>query len=264
MSEMEQEDVTEASEDGEDQQGGDLGGLSIEEQASLAGWKPDHPGGKSAEEFLARNSEHKGLMRKENERLYTEIGEMKGTITAMAKHLELAQQRAHEQGYKRAIEERKAQMRQAVEDADREAFDKAATDIERLEKQRDETRPEPIHKEEKANPLLQEIAKHQEAHPEIFETHAQTQEWMAELYHQGKDRGKSFEEARAIADKMIVRKYGLQRSMPGPSDGDSSASGAVSSFKQLPKEAQLAYEKFAKEIPGYTKEDYLATYNTQF
>jgi len=229
---------------------------SIEEQASLVGWNPDGP--KSAEEFLARNQEHKGLLRAENEKLFGKIGELEGTVKAMAQHLEKVEARGIKQGYDRAMAEQKQLMRKAVDDADQNAFDEAARRLETLEKQKAEAKPDPI-KPPQVNPLQKAVAEHMRSHGELFDTKLKTQAWLEEVQFQGK-RGLSIDAAFKAADKAIVDQFNMKRSLPGPEGGDT-AGATVSSFDKLPKEAKDAYARFAKEIPGYTKEEYLESYN---
>ncbi len=233
--------------------------LSTEERASAVGWH-EKEGGLSAEEFLAKREDHLGLMRADLAKLESKLAESNATMTQMAQFMEKSRADAMKRGYDKAISDQKKLMQKAVEEADGDAFTAASRRVEQLEKQRDEAQPETIiQRPEQVNPVIQAVQEHQHANPELFDTSAKAEAWQKELQYQGQ-RGLSFEDAVAKADDAVRQAYFQARPSLGPVDGET-ASGAVSSWDALPKDAKDAYAMFSRDNPNFTKEEYLRLYN---
>lgn len=246
-----EESVDESAEDD-----GSINGLSIEEQAKIAGWNPDHPAGKSAEEFLARNQEHLGLARAENEKLYGEIAELKNAMMLTTKFLESREEKARQAGYERAIREQEARMEQAVEDADRGAFEDARKKAEAYRKAKDEDKVDPIIPQKDAAAQMQEAvqAHFSKAPKEMFDLEAKREVWLKEVMAQGRS-GKNFEDAKKEADRAVIQMFNLKRNMPGINGGSEKA-GKISKLSDIPG-ATEAYNQLVKKIPDLTVEEYL-------
>jgi len=268
MSEVEAQDFSEEPEfveeavvEGGDEaieDGGEIGGMSVEEQARIAGWNPDHPAGKSAEEFLARNQEHLGLAKKENEKLYGEIGELKQSMNHMVKFLESREAKARQAGYDRAIREQEARMQQAVEDADTAAFHDAKSKAEQYMKAKEQDSVEPIVPEPKPAEVMQKMVNEHfsSSPPEMFDMAAKREVWIKELQAQGQ-QGKTLADAKKVADSAVIQMFNLKRSMPGLNEGGKGSGGAARKLADIPG-AQQAYNTLKKKIPDLTVEEYLA------
>jgi hypothetical protein len=103
---------------------------------------------------------------------------------------------------------------------------------------------------------------HAQANEHLFDTSAKMEDWANEFRYQVEKRGKSVNEALSIADKEVVKKHNLSRSVPGPSDSGGPAPASVGKFADLPKEAKDAYFAFKKEYgDDYTQETFLEQYN---
>lgn len=233
--------------------------LSPEERASAVGWY-EKEGGLSAEEFLSKREDHLGLLRGDVKKLEQQLAESIAVQKAMAEHMEKSRADAMKRGYDKAIADAKAEMQRAVEESDGEAFAAASKRADQLAEQRDKAQAEPIIPQQpEVNPIVQRLQEHQQAHPELFDTAAKAQAWQEELRYQG-ERGLSFEEAVAAADKAVRQTHLQARTHLGPVDGET-ASGTVGEFSQLPPEAKAAYERFNRDNPNFTKEEYLRLYN---
>ncbi len=235
--------------------------ISVEDQASMVGWKEG--GTKSAQEFIDARDSHMGLQREDIKKLERRGAEQDAVIASMAKTLESTRVKATEQGYNQAIAEAKETMRKAVEDADTEAYKVAEEKVEKLEDEREKEVSEltPI-APASDNVLEAQVTAHMEKHPEIFSNHFQTTEWGNAIRFHGKN-GMSLDDAMVQADKDIVSHFKLGKSLPGPGGDESisTKSGGDLKFSDLNKADQQAYYSFAKDLDGYTKEQYMEVYN---
>jgi len=250
----------------EEEQEQEAAELTPEERAEAIGWKEG--GAKSAEEFLDARNNHLGAANADIRKLEQRLSENNATITAMAKHLEAREKKGIQQGYANAIRDAKSTMRQASEEGDVDKFDQASRNVDALVVDRDKKLDElePIAQQPEqggSNGYADQINQHVSENPQIFATENQTSQWGKELaFFAGK--GNSYEESVAKADQAVIKQFKLGKQMPGPSGDNSSGSGGGSvEFSQLPKEDREAYQRFAKEMPGYTKKEYMEAYNAQ-
>ncbi len=235
--------------------------LSTEERAAAVGWH-EKDGGLSAEEFIAKRDDHNGLLRNDVKKLEKQLAENQETMNSMAEFLQKNRAEALKQGYDKAIADAAAEMQQAVDDSDGDAFTRAAQKKDQLTERKGKVDEETIIKAKPAaDPLQQAFHDHKAAHPEIFDTSVKAQLWEQELRYQATNNPSlTFDQAAAAADKVVRETHFQQRSHLGPVDGETS-SGAVSDFAQLPAEAKKAYEMFKRGNPEFTKESYLQSYN---
>jgi len=236
--------------------------LSTEERAAAVGWH-EKEGGLSAEEFIAKRDDHNGLLRNDLKKLEDRLAESHATMESMASFLQKNRADALKQGYDKAIAEAAAEMQQAVDDSDGDAFTRAAQKKDQLSERKAKVDDEVVitPKKDPADQLKQAFASHRAAHPELFDTSVKAQLWEQELRYQGANNpNMTFDEAAAAADKVVRQTHLPQRGHLGPVDGET-ASGAVSDFSQLPSEAKKAYEMFKRNNPEFTKEAYLHSYN---
>lgn len=233
--------------------------LSAQERAEAVGWH-EKDGGLSAEEFIAKRDDHVGLLRNDVKKLEQSLAESTAVQTSMAEFLQKSRADAQRQGYDKAIADAKARMEQAVDDSDGEAFTVASRQKDQLEDGKSKVANDSIiASKPQVNPVQQDIMNHQAAHPELFDDSSKEATWQAELLFQGQ-RGASFEDSVAAADRLVRKNHLPSRPHSGPVDGET-ASGVVSDFANLGADAKKAYARFHKANPDFTKEAYLKSYN---
>jgi len=240
--------------------------LSVQQQAEAVGWY-EKDGGLSAEEFIEKRNGHNGLLRKDLNKVENQLAsalkqieESNATQKSMAEFLQKSNADSHRRGYDKAIADAAAEMKQAVDESDGDAFEKASKLKDHLEEQREKIDEQVIvQTQTPIDPVQQDILNYQDAHPELFDTSVKAEAWQKELIYQGK-RGLSFTDAVDKATEVVRQTHLPQRSPMGPVGGEV-ASGPVSEFSQLPAAAKAAYAKFAKASPDFTKEAYLKSYN---
>lgn len=241
---------------------------STEARAELVGWKPG--GTKSAEEFLSLRDENLGIARADIKKLEGKLGTMSATMSAMAKHMGDKEKTDIKTGYNRGIAAEKAKMSKAAEDGDTDSYKTAERNVDALEKERDkkldahEDIAKPV---SEASPIVAMVQAHQEANPELFATRDMSEDWIKEVQFQG-GRNKTLtpDQVFAKADKIMIKKYALGRSLPGPDENTDTSivkkdEGGDLKFSQLDKEEKAAYEEFKRDMPDYTKEKYMEVYN---
>jgi len=235
--------------------------LSTEERAAAVGWH-EKDGGLSAEDFIAKRDDHNGLLRNDVKKLEAKIAESNATMNSMAEFLQKNRADALKQGYDKAIADAAAEMQQAVDDSDGDAFTRAAQKKDQLTERKDKVDEETIIQAPaaQANPLQVAFSEHRAAHPEMFDTSVKAQLWEQELRYQGSNNpNMSFEDAAAAADKVVRETHFQQRSHLGPVDGETS-SGKVSALSEIPG-GKEALAQFQKSNPNFTAEEYVRIYN---
>lgn len=139
-------------------------GLTTEEAARAQGWRPyeeyvdkglDPEKWVDADEFMRRADASLPLLRAQNRSLASKVNRLESQTSQMADTIRKQEravadavalaQRANQQGYERALAELKAQKREAVANADPEAFDRLEEQEAAMVKARDEavTAPPP-------------------------------------------------------------------------------------------------------------------------
>jgi hypothetical protein len=215
-------------------------------------WRP-------ATEFVERGENIMPILKERLDHSAKEMAEMKSTMKQMHDHFMKAEEVAERRGWEKAIAEVTKKQVAAVEIADVDEFN-------RLEKEKFEILNRPPHVPIQSGPP-----------PEFKEFHARN-EWygtdeeatvyadsMGRTYRQKHPEAR-LEEVFADVEKKVRNRFPEIFSNPRRS-GASTVEGATApvkkndrSFDALPKEAKDAYARFAKQIPGFTKEQYIKNY----
>lgn len=204
------------------------------------------------------------------ERLEERIAKQSETFEKFNEYHKTALQKTEEEAYNRGLEEAKERLKTAVEEGDVAGAEAAWADAEELRKKKEAVEKEPEKKEEK--PQLD---------PEITEKWMAEHKWFSEVPRMGKY---AFEcgEYLAKTQPKLTQEQQLEkiaemvkeefpeyfenpaRKRPGTVDSNRKASGPggrKKTYNDLPAEAQRLCDSFMAEIKGYTREDYLKTYN---
>lgn len=237
--------------------------LDYESQAKKDGWAPkeewkgDESKWKSAEQFVKDGEQITRILKSKVDRLEERVTQLLDTNKEVVEFTKKAQERDKAEK-DRLIKELKQLKRQAVTDGDGDAFDKAESQLEELQQA-----PEP--KEDRLTPIATQWL---ESNP-WYNTNEQLATYADGLSDRLVARGfnpqsKSYfdeltEQVKAAFPQEFENK---NRKKPnGVEDGNPVESSQSHTFDDLPAEAKKAYARFARDIKGYTKADYLANYD---
>lgn len=249
---------------------------TIEDKAKAQGWVPkeEFRGGeenhKTAEEFLAVGEKISGVQKERNDKLLTEVRELKKqneNFTEMMKDFKDTHSKemkaTREDAYNRAMLDLKEKQLKAVAEADVDEFEKTQKEIGKLEKAN-----EPIKKEE---PISKEL-------PKEFVSWQSKNDWY------GKDKELTewadFEGGRLAnvqmpaeewygeVEKRVKEKYPDKfKTKTETPDVESSTTGGTLSkpnggykYKDLPSDAKKACDRYVKQGLYKDKESYVKEY----
>lgn len=217
-------------------------------------WRP-------ASEFVERGENLMPILKERLDHSVREMAEMKQTMQQMHSHFMKAEEIAERRGWTKAIAEVQQKQAAAVEIADLEEFKK-------------------LKKEE--NDLLSNPPQPQSVQtgptPDFKAFHAKN-EWYGQdkkmtVFADSIGQAYRIENPNATL-KEIFKEVEVEVKARFPEkftnprrEGASSVEGGTApvkrggkTFDDLPKEAKDAYARFAKQIPGFKKEDYLRNYD---
>ena len=247
----------------------------VEEEAKVMGWVPkeefkgDSDRWVEAEKFVARGKNELPIMRERMGKLTTTVHTLNGTVKNLKKTLgefHEFNKNSREKEYDRALKDLSAKQRVAAEEGDIDTFDKV---------------------EEEKDTLLQEAQ--DEVVPDVDgnATDPELDEWIADgndwfvnddslgayaasiskyVASQNKDlTGKKFyDKVKEEVKARFPDKFGNTK-RAAPTLVDSGADEAVPTpgkhtYANLPADAKQQCTRFLKEIPGFTKDDYVRDY----
>lgn len=238
-----------------------------EAEARKHGWRPkdefkgDPSKWADAETFVRRADEVMPFLEKQNKALKREIDEMKRTMKQYSDFASKAEERA----YKQALSDIEARHNDAIETGDAAAAKRAMADMRELDKEFKAEKPEePVSQDDQAArkaELAEWVEKTgwygtDEAKTKYADLQAELmgpaenwpggqKAWLAEL---------AAKTERKFADpKPNAANPGGTR--PGP------RGNAGRSYGDLPPEAKRQCDRFVKQIPGFTKEQYVKDYS---
>lgn len=239
-----------------------------EAEARAQGWKPEEEwqGDKSkwmpAEQFLEVGQKVHKVQR---DRMTRQLAEQREVIEQMRQSLS----KVEERGYARALEDVAKKQRQAAEVGDVDAFDAAEVDRTRILKERAEA----IRENQPAPPTIDPEFEDWKVENPWFdedpdmEAYARGVSTQIQLeYHtKGQVIGgrKLYDEVGKRTKKIFAAKFtNPRREEPSSVEGGKPSGGKKGgkTFDDLPIEAKRAYEKFERQIAGFTKEEYLKNY----
>ncbi len=263
----------------------------IEAKAREQGWRPkeefrgDPEKWRPADEFLRRGEEILPILRDQHKRTEEMLSRERQAreddrrqLNEMAQTLKEFREfsaKGEERAYERAKRELEQKLETSVMHADVETFRQTKEELDKLEK------PKPVEARKPAgegtevtgasptlpaevmtwvneNPWfnkdfdMTETAKQQDAHLMKMHPHWTHAERLAEVLNRVK---------RVYPEKF----QNDRRSEPAPvGDGGGgtppSKANGKKTFSDLPAQARAAYERFAKQMPNYTKDEYLKVY----
>jgi len=240
--------------------------MSIEEAAKRMGWVPEDKfkGDKDrwigAEKFVERGENELPIMRERMRKmdgtivgLNSTISGMKDTFGKFQEHQAGVSKRAYEKGMKDITN----RQREAVEKGDTDSFDKA-------EKEKEDLVLETpvVDSSAAAAEFNQWVAGNTWFNEPDLQKYASTMS----VYIQdqtGLTGTKLYDEVKKevelrFPDRFDNKKRGAPTTVVG--DGETPVKPEKQSFGNLPKDAQEICKQFIKDIPGYTKEQYLKDY----
>ena len=242
----------------------------VEEKARRMGWVPkddfrgDDAKWVDAERFVERGENELPIMRERMKKLDKTIVSLNSRIQSMNStfgEYQTRQQKLEERAYQRAMKDITDRQRKAVESGDTTAFD--AAEKEKLDLEPPAAASGPAKPEE--NTDYQEWVaendwylkdKEMQAYAATVSTYVQTRDGLPDgkaLYDAVKEEVKL-----RFPDKFENKNR--QRPTPVVGGGDPPPPKGGKTFDDLPKEAKAQCLRFMKDIPGFTKKEYVESH----
>lgn len=247
-----------------------------EARAKLQGWVPedefrgDPEKWKPADEFLKFGEDFQPILK---ERLKTMEAELSSTRAEIKKQTESMERfteyhaKTEKRVYDKAVRDLKAMQLEAVEEADTEKFNKIGEEIEGLENAQKKPPEGKTKADEAGLQEFTEFVKDNDWYENDFEM-ATFADFASKKVRKDNPTlmGRAFfEKVKDMVKEKYPEKFGnKKREDPAAVDGGGGGggpSGKKKTYADLPAEAKKACEDFIKEIPGFTKEQYLKDYN---
>lgn len=236
-----------------------------EEKARAMGWVPqeefrgDPAKWRSAEEFVQRGEQILPVMKERNDKLSAEIREMRDTMRQLHQHFQKAEVVAEQRGRAQAIMELTQAQKEAVENGDVQEW-------QRLEAKKIEVASQPLPQPSIQAPVPPEFLEWKREN-EWYESDPEMTEYAEFIGLRLQKQGKSPDAILGEVSKKVRAQFpekfaNPRRTHPGAVEGvtPSAKKKDDRSWEALPQSAKDAYHRFAKQIPGYKKEDYLKHY----
>lgn len=235
----------------------------FEAEARKQGWTPEEEwsgdppkhGFKTAEQFIDDGEQITPLLKGKVERLESRVEQL---LESNKKFNEFSQRSLDKEKKEKQllVKELEAARKQAVTDGDGEAFDRA-------DRQLDELREEPINTQG-IDPLAKTWL---ESNP-WYETNAKLAAYADgiadRLVAQGYTGKAYFDELTNEVKETFPDDFGnKKRSKPNSVEAGTEAvvNSDEHTFDNLPKEAKDAFKDFSRDIPGFTKEQFVEQYD---
>lgn len=246
------------------------------ERAKLQGWVPkdefrgDPEQWKPAKEFLKFGEDFQPILKERLKDLETKLIDITSKFDAQTKAIEkftTYHEQTEDRAYKKAIRDLKALQLEAVELGDKDKFTEIEGEIDKLEDIQTKP-PESKTKEGEAAALKEftDFVKDNDWYENDFEM-ATFADFTSKKVRRDNPTliGRAFFEKvkEAVKEKFPERFGNQDRYKPPAVDGGGGGggpSGKKKTYSDLPAEAKKACEDFIKEIPGFTKEQYLKDY----
>lgn len=253
------------------------GSTDYESEARVMGWRPesewrgDPSAFVSAEEFVRRGKEITPILRKNNEKLMAEIKARDERIAQIQSTMQMlveTHKGSEERMYQQALNDLKQQRKDAISSMDGERFAEIEEQIEAMN-------------EAKRLTAVQTPAPAAQQAPAVdpaFEGWAQQNPWYLEdtklrrqadiigrtLREEGRtEQGEAFLNlVRDEMSEMYPDKIGTNRRQPGRVEGSTNRASRSSGkgYRDLPAEAKEMCDTFVRDIPGFTREQYVTDY----
>lgn len=235
----------------------------VEDKARSMGWVPkeefkgDPERWRPAEEFVERGENILPILKERNEKLTSDIQELKSTMSELRQFYSKSEQRQ----YERALKDLKKRQKAAVEEGDTEAFSEIDKEIEALNKDVQETKEKPT------NPAYDKWVAENHWYLNDPELHAYADsmgQYLAQTKPHIANSPAVFDEIKKLVKKQFPDKFD-NPARKGPSTVESGAGAKGGkpkrSFDTLPKEAKEQCKRFERTIPGFKREDYVKDFD---
>lgn len=244
------------------------------DRARLTGWAPkeefrgDPEKWVPAEEWNRRTDEIMPILKSTNQKLESELTSTKTelqNLKKVVKQMADVNNKVSEKEYQRALETIRKEQRAAVENSDGEKWEELEKQKDTLEKPQGFEIPETQSPEDDVQKKQAEwMDKNTWCSPENPEMYGYAQYVANTLV--SKDGEPKIEHLDEI-EKQVKEKFpdkfsNKRRENPSVDSGDTppEKAGKKNGYDALPKEAKEQCDKLVKEIPGYTKEQYVQDY----
>lgn len=244
----------------------------VEDRAKRMGWVPkdkfkgDEERWVPADKFLERGETELPIMRERIKKMDGTIANLNKTIKDMRHtfgEFQEFQKNSETRAYNKALKDILEKQKEAVKHQDEDAFEKLEAERAELEKPTQVATP-PVEDAE-----AEEIFNEWKLDNEWFDKDSEMQQYAVHVAkfiedNKGKDGMDLYNEVTKEVKLRFPEKFenknrneppavvGAESEVPPPK--------GKKTFGNLPKEAQEACNKFVKTIPGYTKEEYLKSY----
>jgi len=246
---------------------------TIEREARAQGWVPedeykgDPAKWRSAEEFVERGKKITPILKERNEKLVRDIEAMNAKLERQGEAVQELMQyysKSEQRAYQKAFNDLKAKQREAVETGDTAAFEAAEREIDELTKS---PPPEPKKTKETPQGPPPEFDDFLEANP-WYTSDPELTEYADFIGTRMMNSGirKPLDKVYADIAKQVKARFpekfeNPKRSTAQAVEGAGSPPKAKGrGYNDLPSDAKAQCDRFVKEIPGFSKEEYMKHY----
>jgi len=237
---------------------------NYESEAREQGWKPEEEwsgdppksGFKTAEQFIKDGENITPILKSKVDRLESRVEELRQSNKEITEFTQASRDRDRKEK-ERLIAELQTLRTKAVTEGDGEAFQKADEQIEELRK---EAQPEPDSLSPDARDFLSDNTWY--GSNDRLTIYA---DGLGERLQQSGYSGKAYfdELVRQVKDTFPDEFGNKRRKQPNSveSGGEAVTDSKAKTFDSLPADAKAQYERFARDIEGFTKEAYVEQYD---
>lgn len=252
-------------------EGADEQSSKVEAEAKLFGWNPDYegPGKRTAEEFLEEGKRINGFLRKDLEKLRSEISKRDMTIGELQQTMQefaAFHQETEKKAYERAVKELKEERKAALREGDGEKVVEIEDRIEQLEEAAPQQRtPGKAAPSPTADPVWQSWVAENKWFTESPKLRAVSNGYGDLVRAEFPNLvGREFleEVKRRVAEDFPESFSNSERRRPSPvgGSGEQRGNGGGKSYASLPAEAKIACDKFVKQGLVASREQYVKEY----
>lgn len=237
----------------------------LEEKAMAQGWNPDYdgPNKKSAKEFIATGEEISAIQKERNDKLFRENQAMKKQLEGVTTSVQKLEKFYKEQSEKKVAAEiarLKSERATAISEGDGDKVNDLDDQIDQLKSQPQET-------EKKTNgptPAFKTWVADNAWYEEDPLLAAEADMTARMLVESGRitDEEELFKQVSSRVKRLYPEKFeNPNRNEPGNVEaGTRSGKSNKKTYNDLPPDAKAACDDFVANIPGFTVEQYLNTY----
>lgn len=231
---------------------------NYEKEALADGWNPnyDGPGKKDAETFVKDGEKISGMLKSKIGRLEERIDSLTETNAEFKKYTD-SQIKKEAEKNRRLIAELEKVKAQAITDGDGVAAIQAEKDIQNLQQEKPQNDDAAAY-----NRIAEQWASENQWYVNNKKLAAFANGIADQIAAQGYTGQAYFKElTREVKEAFPEEFENPNRSKPGSvEDGSSKVDSKARGWANLPAEDKKQAEKFIKDIPGFTKEEFLAQY----